>query len=499
MEISSNPPLLGLPPEVVERIISSLDLASLKNLRLSCKDLSNTCIGPYFKSFFNTQSTDLTKGSLDKLNAIASHTQLGPAVKHVIVRAIIYDPSELECLLATKRKRITTRNGPFMSTTEPACTEEELQEAKSDLEWLRARIKESSNQPDDSTTSMLESAFRSFAKLDFIELDASVIQAPGKSVSTQATREWYAIWARATQVFDITTLAIARSGIEVETLTFYRETHRCSIPSVEITDHIAALETAGFVEAGVHVKNVALSISTRVVCNFSKILEAREGLQGVEKIYQDAFGTSSAGLLKADDPEALAHDNFPGVAQLLQFMPNLEAIDLHLYNTLQGSTKSYDRIFNTVASEVHLPALEQCFLRGVPTTAESLLLFLEKHPKLNHFELREVRLTTGTWEAIFSHLSGMPALTKLRMSNLRSGGNGMLFNLQPPTKYDYKEFQQKRWSYPCMDGDMVHTLELGAEEIKRGLKFRARPQERQLGSPWFMMWMESTKGLYGPP
>jgi hypothetical protein len=440
-------------------------------------------------------TTDLTKESLDELNALACHPELGPAVKSVTVIANIYDTSELGRMLSTKRKRITTRTGPFTSTTEPRCTNDELLQAMRDVEWLRTRTEHLNSQPEGLTISTLESALCAFGKLDVIDFDASVTLAPGKVAGPEVAPEWHAVWTRAAQAFRITTLAMARSKVQVETLSIYRNTKRCSIPSADITDHAVALENSGFAEAGKYMQNLALSMSTAIVRDFSKVVEARERLTGIQRLYQDNFGVSEACFLTAEDAEAMADVNFPGVARLLKLTPNLEALDLHLCNTLRGPIKNYDQIFNIIARDVHLPALEQCFLRGIPTTAESLLSFLEKHPKINDLDLREVRLTTGSWEPIFAHLSGMLALTKLRMSNLRDM-NGRLFSLFPASGYTSEELQAKFWSYPCLDGNMVHTMEFGAKEIKKGLKFLPTPQERPMGSPWFMSWMESTKGMY---
>jgi hypothetical protein len=259
---------------------------------------------------------------------------------------------------------------------------------------------------------------------------------------------------------------------------------------------MSKLDADNFALAGASIKNFAISLSTRVETDFGRIVAARKQLQGADRAFHDAFG-SSTGLYQDDDPPAIAEENYPGVAQLLKQMPNLEALDLHLRNALKGMAKSYDQVFAAIAHDVHLPSLEQCILRGLITNEESLLQFLQKHPQITQLDLREINLTSGSWDSIFKHLSESPALKSLRLSSLWAEN---LVNLAPKDGgYDQSEHRKRYWSFPCFGGEMVHTREFSHDELRTALKFAPRPSGRQLGSYYVMHWMNSKEALYGPP
>lgn len=150
-------------------------------------------------------------------------------------------------------------------------------------------------------------------------------------------------------------------------------------------------------------------------------------------------------------------------------------------------------------TDFHLPSLEQCYLRGIYASEESMLQFLENHPRINQLDLREMTLTSGSWEPIFKHLgSRMPALTRLRLSSLRDE-NESLRNLNSVWEEgsgaaDYSS------SYPCGGGlRMVHTREFDADDLKKGLEFKPCTPGRALGSPQLRRWLMSRQAEYCPP
>lgn len=113
----------------------------------------------------------------------------------------------------------------------------------------------------------------------------------------------------------------------------------------------------------------------------------------------------------------MAEENFPGIARMLSKMTTLDAFDLHMTNALKGPATGYEKIFAAIADEVKLP-LTQVFLRGLPATEDSLLKFINKHPKINHLDIREMHLTSGKWIRVIQRLFQMSALSRLSLSNL---------------------------------------------------------------------------------
>ena len=107
-------------------------------------------------------------------------------------------------------------------------------------------------------------------------------------------------------------------------------------------------------------------------------------------------------------------------------MTKVDAFDLHMMHTLKGSCTSYQKIFASIANDVKLPFLTQVFIRGLPSSEESLFKFIESHSTISDFNIREMELTSGSWENVIQRLLQMPALVRLSLSNL--WGSGGLFN-----------------------------------------------------------------------
>jgi hypothetical protein len=484
-----------LSTKLVEMIMGNLDLPSIGNLRRTCKSLEKKSLSLWMKRYIRHQKTDLSQESLDRLKELASHSKLGPAVQILTIVATVYDTSEVEEMLKSKKKTIRSRTGPFFVTEKPQCTEDELEAARDDLKWLQDKQRELEALGSEAVVNSLVNAFKSFRVLEAIELDAVVMLGKGKTVSTAISPEWHPIWMGAARTYDTALLAIARSKVRTEFLTIYRATPRCSVTSWDVTAHLDKLEAEGFAESGICIKNFALSFSTRVPMNFAFIEDARNRLEGAAKAYHESFG-STAGLYEDANAEFRAEENFTGIPRLLKNMPHLEALDLHMRNASRSVAGNYDQIFIAIANDVQFIHLQQVFLRGIVATENSLLQFLRKHPMLTDATFCEVHLTSGAWNLVFEQLCRMPNLKRLYLSNL---WGPQLVNLEPIDGFEDAEDSYRLWWFPCFGGKLVHTNEFGREELDKGLKFKPRPKGRQLGSAQFAHWRQSRESLYGPP
>ncbi|RSL78802.1 hypothetical protein CEP51_007876 [Fusarium floridanum] len=115
-------------------------------------------------------------------------------------------------------------------------------------------------------------------------------------------------------------------------------------------------------------------------------------------------------------PQVLCRDNFPGIALLLQHMPNLETLDLHMYQTLeyeaydgQCRLNRYRAILkHIVETRLYLPRLKTLVVRGLCINPDDLLVFIERHPKLENLELRDVTLNVSSrqtsWNGVLSNV-----------------------------------------------------------------------------------------------
>ncbi|KAL8922495.1 MAG: hypothetical protein Q9172_003540 [Xanthocarpia lactea] len=495
------PSLEGLPLEVVHNIVEELDLAAICNLRLTCRGLSNRCCSPRFKSFFKQQAINLTSEDLRRLCLVASHPRIGPAVRNLAVMAVVCDTSELDRILSTKRRRIHEKKGVFSVTTEPKATQEELDEAQKSRDRLVSqRSEQQQMRRDESDVQLLAAALRSLHTLDVLAVEAAIDQgSEEKLIASSAAREWHPIWIRGSQVYQVVMLAIAHSGVAVNTLTIYNGSQRCSVPTWDVNQLLPTLDSMNFATAAQYIKAICLSVSTKVETDAQKIADARARMSEADRAYYEAGMGTNADLLSNKDPVAVADENYPGIALLLKRMPNLETLDLHLYDTLKGSANSYVKLFSSIADELVFSSLYRLTLRCLYCDEASLLKFLRAHAKIERLELREIHLLSGSWSPILEHLVTMASLQHVTFHNLWRPEKGML-NLGPkdPSKSDWK--YDMKSSFSCMGGHMVHTRTFSQKDIQsERFEFADRPAGRQKGSPQFHHWITERRAECGPP
>lgn len=489
----------------MDRTAESLDLDSVRNLRLTNTRLRDQMDNSCFRSFISSQKTDLTSRSLKRLSEIANHPKLGSAVQSFVVIAVVHDTSELDRMIKTKRRRIFEKQGVFSMTTEPQATEDELAEAQRNREKLLTSMREQESRAhDESDVRDLAVALRFLGKLDTLAVQAAVDQGLGGYIASASAREWHPIWIRASQVYLTVMQAIANSGIGINALRIFSTSRRCSVPTWDINESMSTLLSANFDQAAKHIKGFALSVSTKVETDPQKIADARANLSDVDRAYYEAGMPTRIGLLSADDPLAIADENYPGVARLLQQMPNLERLDLHLYQTLQGHPRSYAKVFTHIAEKALLESLKNCTFRGLYCDESSLLAFFCRRDSLITLEMRDMHLVSGSWAPVFARLCTLPDLQQVVLHNIWSPkGLVHLAPKQPPQKSDD---DVPSWSvsntssFPCLDGRMVYSRTFSRDEmINERFEFAKGPEERQMGSPAFYVWMTSKQAEYGPP
>ncbi len=487
----NKPSLDNVPVELVERIAKDLDLASIRSLRLTTKSLGDLCCGPCFKRYLSHQRIDLTPDSIQTLCQIATHPMLGSAVQHLTILAVIYDKSELDSMLSTKRGRFISRNPMGGSAYEPCPTDEQLNEFQHSREKLVERMRgQQQLKSDESEVQLLTDALRKFGTLAVLAVKAAVDQGYDEYVSTSLVREWQPVWVRAAKVYQTTMLAIARSNVAVDSLQVFKVTQRCSIPTWDVNAPLPAFEAANFARAAKYIKAFSISISTKVKNDAHEI-------------------DSPDACFSEDDRETVADGNYPGVARLLAQMPNLKSLDLHQYVTLRDRPNSHVKVFTPIADDVKFPSLRHCALRGIRCNESSLLTFLRRHNDLLTLELHEIHLHSGSWAAVFAHMAGMPQLQRVELSNLWKPGDGTVHLAPLSRKWKSEwgpsgnETDQRDCSFPCAGangGLHVYARNFTAEEIRNErFEFAEGPRGRAMGSPRIMWWSETRRAEYGPP
>ncbi|CZS99651.1 uncharacterized protein RCO7_07949 [Rhynchosporium graminicola] len=430
-------------------------------------------------SFFVQQTTDLSVKSLQQQKDLASHPQLRLSVKRLVVNT--------DCGVQWSL---------HYTSTEVGLSNDEVSQAESDLKWLHAQQSKQKLQTVSQGIDTLATIFRLYGTLDTIDLDAYVVQDCHAKVSTVKAGNWRLVFIRALEIYKITTSAIAASGILLKTLFVFRDTLRCSVASFDITSCFTELEAIpGFTSAFSSLEKFAISFSTRAKTRVSRSKRAQ--LEG---------GTAAITSSESDDEDSerkrlwprlmqesgnSSKRQFPWHTSMLRQLPKLDALDLHMFRTLSHSVKEHERIFEHVANDVKLPLLAQVSLRGVQSSHESLLKFLENHPLISYLSIEEMKLSVRSWEPVIKRICQLPGLKKLRLSNLFDEQN--LFNLLFEGDDWRAKYVSRETAFSSGRGKKVHTCTFGPVEIElilNGMVFEGALGGRDLGSPELMRWSQ---------
>lgn len=490
-----------ISPELLETILTYLDLDSIKTLRLTNREFAEKCLGPRFLSFIQQPIVDVSTQNLRSLHALACNPALGKMIHSLTFLATSLDSSIAEKNVISGTHTVRRNHGPMFEATVTKFSPEELATAKSNLNWLKEQQKARANERISEMIELLQLALEGFPALHSIHLDSAFIIGPTERGSA-SQGNWHPLWMRASQVFFIVVTAMAQSGVSVKKFDAYRHTPRCCIPSGDITVYISALDPKQLDTVSKDLESLELSMSAEVPNGVDSAKAQRK--------YEDA----GEEYLSIIDPRAVLADGIPGIASLLKSAHVLRDLDLSFRNTLKdGMLDSYDRIIEMIAQETHFPMLEKCAFSGLPAKGESILLFLQKHPNLNSFTLHECTLTAGSWPPIFSQLDqSMPNLESVSFSNLygecvQEGEQEEeedrkkhyeMVNLQPTWDTE----QPLRWnSFEKGPGRHVHTRTFDREELKKGLVFPPliKGRGRAKGSPELLRWINTRRALYAPP
>ncbi|UPK99775.1 hypothetical protein LCI18_010710 [Fusarium solani-melongenae] len=470
---------LHLPQELAEHILDHLPLESIQSLRLVNRNVRELASGLRFHHFFTRQTTNLTPSSLSSIEALHRHELLGRHVRHLRVMVetlaiastehaqatgIYYPP---ECALRNRHGDcvVTQLDGPMQ------CTELQLKTLECSLEWMKSHGN-SYDVPvsaEDEIVNRLASVFKwqQDSSLNTIELDARFVDGPGLFSGPTARHiehpDRQRLWAWASRVYRLTMAALCQSGVKIRNLHIFSDTTGCSVPSYDITAGLPELLSVGLAGSLGLLKCVSLSFSTRMDHGWEQLEKVygqkagsrerrRQRLQW-QQIWDDLEWQEMHGVATDDEedtddgdwdsdpeydsgipvekgseirgrygdtmPQVLCQDNFPGIALLLRHMPNLETLDLHMFQTLEYESydggcrlNKYSAVFKHVVElGCHFHLLKTLILRGLCIDPSDLLVFMERHSKLENLELRSATLSVSTrqtswmtWNSVLSNL-----------------------------------------------------------------------------------------------
>lgn len=306
-----------------------------------------------------------------------------------------------------------------------------------------------------SALELLTSALKQLGRLEMIDVDLVVVTGLGPRISTEARWwDWGENVDKGSEICRIIMSAIARSGISLEALRIFPDTPVCSVPLYDLASTTDNLKKGGYKMVPAEVKKFGIKIASRSLSD----------------------ATIAFGDLRDSDPPDRGIRRF---VNLLEQMPNLEDLQLNIFNTLDNNFGSR-KILRAIVSRLHWPHLRRCTIGGIYTEEPSLVNFLTTHPHLESLDMESFVMVSGAWQPVFKVLSAdMPVLKYLRLSNLlqrtRSSMRSREVSLFPcweeQTQKVKDEYCERDQAVPGPHSLWVHTREFDAEDLQRGLEF----------------------------
>ena len=483
-----------LPSEVLENILTYLDLASIKALRLVHRELGVRCLGPHFVHHLRA-STDLTRDNLASLDALGQNPVLRQHIHELTILGVYYAADEANVRLGRQPSPNDWREWDWTAPN-----------LESDADWLEKQRAAQEELSSEDVTNLLAGTLQRFksTSLKRIRLDVSVVLGPSMRTNTRHG-VWLETWTTASKVYKMTLDAIAKSGIDITHLDIYRQTPNCAVFLSNYTQ-VGGLDLKAI---GATLQNLQLSLCTDVD---DGTWEWEYGRETDSKVIDRTFG-HVVELPRGNKPQAI-----PGLIQLLQATPNLRHLDLHLYH-FPVDCDAYHFVLTALADQVTFPHLQSLALSGFPVTEASLLRFLSTHATLESLTLQEIHIVQGTWTPVLTCINNMTPLTMVHLASLwwtvgetpPSDDAGpipaprKLVNLH--TTWDETDPITPSKRFPQDGGDhffanpdnyIVHRRSFCAEDLRRGLVFRPTPKAG-MGSARRNAWKNHRREIYGPP
>ncbi|KAE8149488.1 hypothetical protein BDV25DRAFT_140745 [Aspergillus avenaceus] len=422
-----------VPFEIWQEIIEYGTIRTCTQLRLTCKQLSQLCLGPTFVRAVRNQKIQLTEESLDSLEGLASHPMLGPVVKGltIIVRA-----HDLE--------RLHRARGNKTSKVAPSVADDSEDEAfwdRQDIHWT-AHIgdKEIETVPNHLVVDKLEAIFRNLKHLDYVRMWAEFHHVhPFQWYEIRPNRmPW--IRKRTSRAYYLTMLAIVRSNVFITSLEIF------SAPPFTID----------------------YAISPRaLIAPFQHVLD-QEVTASFENLQLCVYDSNCANPDNPDINLELTTARGYTVSEaraLLSFLRSISQIrslslSLGCYLVHLTWPRTFDGAIDTerITSYINVPLLVRCKLHNMQVYASILVVFLKKALQLKELELENLKMREGTWTGVFAFIEQqMPGLERLKLDHLQSHSCHTI-SVRPV--WDHQT------GYKA-----VARREFDADGIKRGLRF----------------------------
>ncbi|KAF2167030.1 hypothetical protein M409DRAFT_54245 [Zasmidium cellare ATCC 36951] len=435
-----------LTSELFEMIVQRLDLSNVRNLRLVCRNVAFKATQDTYRQFFRVKHVDLTRPGLETFAQLTSSGGLGCLVEHLTLVGIVYNPTLLENVVKSGKKSVL-REGSSSYMVSRSCSEEELKQARNDLETMRRRqadLDELRQQRVD--VSLLKTALCNLA--------ANINHTPLKSLSLQIAvyREntkiklspsdgkcWKSVFEATARSFVLAMSCLRDSKLPVEGLDIFAkkpESLCCSLPC----DTLNQLEWAvGFGPSFTTLKSLSISISDPIADESE--YHARKSGDPAQKVPFEL-------IKQKRDRETLRalildEGNVSGLCEMLSVCHHLEELELSAYALERSDSELEDlqetmrrRYMDNLANHMMpLVQLRKLRIGGLSASQEDLLAFLRNHSSsLRGLELSSISIDRGSFAPVMLCIRDMN-LESIQLEDLWENGDLVLLNDEMESEY----------------------------------------------------------------
>ncbi|CZR69080.1 uncharacterized protein PAC_18981 [Phialocephala subalpina] len=355
--MTSQPSLGGISMDVMECIVTFLDLSEICSLRLVAREVSEKASQGVFKRHFRTKKVQLTiKPHLERAISIAQQRRYATLLEHLTLVSL---PT---------------------STLGPDSQRGEHEQGSACLELLHRALE----------LFCLNSARGCLPTI------ALVIEGAGEDGPNRPR-----IWDAAASCFNITMLALGSSKLPIEALDIFGSVRCCSLACDQVAAMLAKIDISILTESLRGLKQLYMSLAYH---------ERREPESEYTKSL--AFGQANTSAI------CRFLELCPALRDLQLHWYN--TYGSHSEDALTDPLKEEKSFFDRIARSGRFPSLHRCTLKGIYTSEAALLSFSRQVQHLHHLDMDEIHLgTSGMFRPFFEYLAqDMPELEYLHLDNL---------------------------------------------------------------------------------
>ncbi|CZR64768.1 uncharacterized protein PAC_14667 [Phialocephala subalpina] len=326
--MTSQPSLSSIAPEVMECIVTLLDLPDISSLRLVARDVCEKASTDMFKSHFRRKRVKLTPEQLQRAISVTQQHRYGCLLEHLTLVGI---PSFLSQDLQTTAYQ------------------------QNIARLLRQALE----------TICLNSARGCLPAICLI------IDGAGKGDSLHL-KNWdkrWSIWEAAAECFEMTMLAIGSSQLSIEVLDIFDSVKRCSLACDQVSPILAKINLADSLR---NLKQLSMSLSFH---------ERRR--PEPEHMESTAFGTENVAAI------CRFLQLCPHLEDLKLHFYGTYSISCA--GGLTHALRAELLFFNQVSESCQFPCLGRLSLNGIYTSEAALLSFL-RQAQLRSLDMNEIHL-----------------------------------------------------------------------------------------------------------